>query len=172
MRTSIAPGVFFLGASLACYGHAPMIDFTLTDEQQTIVETVRDFVRRELSPHDDEVERLGHVPQELAAEIRRKALEAGLYAMNMPEELGGGGLDYVTRALCTEQFSRAGTGLSSIVHQPTLILLACEGEQRERYLLPTIRASGSSASRSPSRAPAPTRARSRRGRCATATTGS
>ena len=59
--------------------------------------------------------------------------------MNMPVELGGGGLDYVTRALCTEEFSRAGAGLSSLVHQPTQILLACEGEQRERYLLPTIR---------------------------------
>ena len=50
-----------------------MIDFTLTDEQTTIVETVRDFVRRELRPHDDEVEKLGYVPEELLAEIRRKA---------------------------------------------------------------------------------------------------
>jgi acyl-CoA dehydrogenase len=116
-----------------------MIDFALSDEQKTIVETVRDFVRQELLPHDDEVERLGYVPSELAAGIRRKSVEAGLYAMNMPVDLGGGGLDYVTRTLCTEQFARAGTGLSSIVHQPTLILLACEGEQRERYLLPTIR---------------------------------
>ena len=33
-------------APAACYGHAPMIDFSLTDEQTTIVETVRDFVRR------------------------------------------------------------------------------------------------------------------------------
>ena len=116
-----------------------MIDFALTDEQKTIVETVRDFVRRELMPHDDEVERLGHVPDELAAEIRRKSLDAGLYAMNMPVELGGGGLDYVTQALCTEQFARAGSGLSVLVHQPTPILLACEGALREEYLLPTIR---------------------------------
>jgi alkylation response protein AidB-like acyl-CoA dehydrogenase len=39
-----------------------MIDFTLSDEQSLIVETVRDFVRRELMPHDDAVERLGYVP--------------------------------------------------------------------------------------------------------------
>jgi len=135
----VVAGRHHRGARAARRTPGPMIDFTLNDEQQTIVETVRDFVRRELSPHDDEVERLGHVPKELAADIRRKAIDAGLYAMNMPVELGGGGLDYITRMLCTEQFSRAGTGLSSIVHQPTLILLACEGDQRERYLLPTIR---------------------------------
>jgi acyl-CoA dehydrogenase len=116
-----------------------MIDFTFSDEQKTIVETVRDFVRRELTPHDDEVERLGHVPDELAAEIRRKGIEAGLYAMNMPAELGGGGLDYVTQGLCTEEFARAGAGLAVLVHQPTPILLACEGRLREEYLLPTIR---------------------------------
>jgi acyl-CoA dehydrogenase len=116
-----------------------VIDFTLTDEQKTIVETVRDFVRRELMPHDDEVERLGYVPEELVTEIRQKGIAAGLYAMNMPVEVGGGGLDYVTQALCTEQFARAGAGLSVLVHQPTLILLACEGDQREEYLLPTVR---------------------------------
>jgi acyl-CoA dehydrogenase len=116
-----------------------MIDFTPTDEQRAIVEMVREFVHRELVPHDDEVERLGYVPDELAAEIRRRSIEAGLYAMNMPVELGGGGLDYVTQALCTEQLARAGAGLSVLVHQPTPILLACEGELRERYLLPTIR---------------------------------
>jgi acyl-CoA dehydrogenase len=59
--------------------------------------------------------------------------------MNMPAEVGGGGLDYVTQSFCTEEFSRAGAGLSVLVHQPTLILLGCEGEQRERYLLPTVR---------------------------------
>jgi acyl-CoA dehydrogenase len=122
-----------------CYGHAPMIDFTLSDEQSLIVETVRDFVRRELMPHDDEIDRLGYVPDDLLAEVRRKSIEAGLYAMNMPVELGGGGLDYVTRSFCTEEFARAGAGLASVVHQPTQILLACEGEQREQYLLPTIR---------------------------------
>ena len=47
-----------------------MIDFTLSDEQSLIVETVRDFVRRELMPHDDMIEKLGYVPDEMVAEIR------------------------------------------------------------------------------------------------------
>jgi acyl-CoA dehydrogenase len=116
-----------------------MFDFAPTDDQKTIVETVRDFVTRELQPHTDQVEHLGYVPHDLAVQIRRTALNAGLYAMNMPVEYGGGGLDYVTQALAEEQFAKAGAGLSVLVHRPAMILLACEGDQRDRYLFPTIR---------------------------------
>jgi alkylation response protein AidB-like acyl-CoA dehydrogenase len=60
------------------------------------VDTVRAFVEKELYPHEEEVKRLDEVPAELAARIRRKAIAAGLYAANMPAELGGGGLDAVS----------------------------------------------------------------------------
>jgi acyl-CoA dehydrogenase len=116
-----------------------MIDFAPTEEQQLVAQTVREFVERELRPHEEEVERLGVVPGELAEGIKRKAIAAGLYALNMPEELGGGGLDYVTSALAEMEFGRTSWALSSCVGRPTHILLACEGEQRERYLLPTVR---------------------------------
>ena len=75
------------------------MDFELTDEQCLIVETVRNFVRNELYPHEDEVERLDEVPPELATAIREKAVASGLYAANMPAELGGGGLDAVSMVL-------------------------------------------------------------------------
>ncbi len=52
------------------------MDFTLTDEQQLIVDTVRVFVERELLPHEDEVERLDEVPPDLAGQIREKASAA------------------------------------------------------------------------------------------------
>jgi len=116
-----------------------VIEFAPTEEQQLVVATVRDFVERELRPHEDEVEHLGVVPQELADAIKAKALAAGLFALNMPEELGGGGLDYVTSALAEMEFARTSWALSSCVGRPTHILLACAGEQRDRYLLPTIR---------------------------------
>ena len=67
------------------------MDFALTDEQRAIVDTVRQFVERELVPHEDEVEQLDEVTPELAASIRTKALAAGLYAANMPEDVGGAG---------------------------------------------------------------------------------
>jgi acyl-CoA dehydrogenase len=57
----------------------------------------------------------------------------------MPEELGGGGLDYVTSMVAEVEFARTSWAMSSCVARPTQILLACAGEQRERYLLPTIR---------------------------------
>ena len=75
------------------------MDFNLSTEQMLIVETVRAFVERELYPHELEVERSDKVAPELAASIKRKAMEAGLFAANMPEALGGAGLDAVSMAL-------------------------------------------------------------------------
>jgi acyl-CoA dehydrogenase len=115
------------------------MDFTLTSEQRLIVETVRSFVENELYPHEDEVERLDEIPAGLASAIRGKALAAGLYAANMPAELGGGGLDALSVVLVERELGRASYGLQMLVERPSNVLLACEGEQRERYLLPAIR---------------------------------
>ena len=95
------------------------MDFELTDEQRLIVETVRDFVRNELYPHEDEVERLDEVPAGLAAAIRQKAIAAGLYAANMPAELGGGGLDAVSMVLVERELGRAGYALQMLVERPS-----------------------------------------------------
>jgi acyl-CoA dehydrogenase len=115
------------------------MDFTLTSEQRLIVETVRSFVEDELYPHEDEVERLDEIPDGLASSIRGKALAAGLYAANMPAELGGGGLDALSVVLVERELGRASYGLQMLVERPSNVLLACEGDQRERYLLPAIR---------------------------------
>jgi len=115
------------------------MDFTLTSEQRLIVETVRSFVEDELYPHEDEVERLDEIPDGLASSIRGKALAAGLYAANMPAELGGGGLDALSVVLVERELGRASYGLQMLVERPSNILLACEGDLRERYLLPAIR---------------------------------
>jgi acyl-CoA dehydrogenase len=113
--------------------------FDLTAEQSLIVDTVRGFVEAELYPHEDEVERLDEVPPELAAHIRGKALAAGLYAPNMPSDLGGGGLDAVGVTLVERELGRAGYALQMLVARPSNILLACQGDQVETYLLPAIR---------------------------------
>lgn len=115
------------------------VDFTLTSEQRLIVETVRSFVEHELYPHEDDVERLDEIPAGLASAIRGKALAAGLYAANMPAELGGGGLDALSVVLVERELGRASYGLQMLVERPSNVLLACEGDQRERYLLPAIR---------------------------------
>ncbi len=115
------------------------VDFELTDEQRLIVETVRGFVRNELYPREDEVERLDEVPAELATAIREKAIASGLYAANMPAELGGGGLGAVSMVLVERELGRASYALQVLVERPSNILQACQGKQRDRYLLPAIR---------------------------------
>ena len=116
------------------------MDFGLTDEQRSIVEVTRAFVERELYPHEEEVERTGVLRPELAAQIRAKALAAGLYAANMPEEVGGAGLDTVTWVLYEKELGRASYALHYTgVPRPSNILLAGTEAQRERYLYPCVR---------------------------------
>ncbi|HEX8754800.1 MAG TPA: acyl-CoA dehydrogenase family protein [Steroidobacteraceae bacterium] len=116
------------------------MQFSLTEEQQLIVKTTRDFVQRELVPHEQEVEETGQLRDELLRELRAKALDAGLYAANMPVAVGGAGLDPVTWVLYEKELGRTSYVLHySCVARPSNILLACKGEQRERYLLPAVR---------------------------------
>ncbi len=115
------------------------MDLDLTQEQQLIVETVRAFVEAELVPYEEEVERSDHVRPELIRQIRERALEAGLYAANMPQELGGGGLDHVSLTLLERELGRTSFALQYAVARPSNILRACAGEQVERYLMPAIR---------------------------------
>ncbi len=70
------------------------MDFGLTEEQKLIVETTRAFVENELYPHEQEVERTGVLRPELIETLKAKAIEAGLYAANMPTDVGGAGLDH------------------------------------------------------------------------------
>jgi acyl-CoA dehydrogenase len=116
------------------------MDFSLSDEQQLIIKTTREFVERELYPHEQEIERTAVLREALREELKAKAIDAGLYAANMPTEAGGGGLDTVTWMLYEKELGRASYVLHfACVARPSNILLACEGAQRERYLLPTVR---------------------------------
>ena len=116
------------------------MDFSLTDEQLQIVKTTRQFVEKELYPHEKEIEATGVLRPELLRDIKGRAIQAGLYAANMPAEFGGAGLDTVTWVLYEKELGRANYALHYIcVGRPSNILLACVGEQRERYLLPAVR---------------------------------
>ena len=116
------------------------MDFSLNEEQQMIVKTTRDFVVNELYPHEKEVEETGVLREDLYRELKARAIEAGLYAANMPSEVGGAGLDTLSWILYEKELGRANYALHwSCVGRPSNILLACRGEQRERYLLPAVR---------------------------------
>ena len=114
------------------------MQFALNDEQQLIVDTVRTFVENEIYPHEAEIERSGTVPRELGVEIARKCKEIGFFAANMPAEFGGGGLNQLAFTLLERELGRGSMALTVYFGRPSGILVACEGEQRERYLLPAI----------------------------------
>jgi acyl-CoA dehydrogenase len=116
------------------------MDFSVSEEQQLIIKTTRDFVRQELVPHEREVESSGELREELWRPLRAKAIAAGLYAANMPSEVGGAGLDAVSWVLYEKELGYTNYALQyTCVARPSNILLACTGEQRARYLLPTVR---------------------------------
>ena len=116
------------------------MDFGLTQEQQMIVDTTRAFVENEIYPHEDAVERTGHLPLEVIREVQAKAIAAGLYAANMPTEVGGAGLDTLSWLLYEKELGRANYALHwTCVARPSNILLAGNAEQREQYLMPCIR---------------------------------
>ena len=83
------------------------MDFRLSEEQDMIVKTTRDFVVNEIYPHEAEIEETGVLRHELRDEIKHKAIEAGLYAANMPAEVGGAGLDTLTWVLYEKELGKA-----------------------------------------------------------------
>jgi alkylation response protein AidB-like acyl-CoA dehydrogenase len=115
------------------------MDFGLTQEQEMIVETTRSFVENELYPHEAVVEPTGHLDMDLVREIQAKAIAAGLYAANIPEEFGGAGLDTPTWLLYEKELGRANYALHwTCVARPSNILCAGTPEQRARYLEPCV----------------------------------
>ena len=115
------------------------MDFGLTQEQEMIVSTVRNFVEKEIYPFEAEVERTGQVPHELGEAIKRKVIDLGFYACNFPEEVGGAGLSHVDFTLVERELGRGSMALTHFFGRPQNILMACNAEQRERYLLPAVR---------------------------------
>ena len=116
-----------------------MIDFEIPEETRLLIETVQRFVEVEVRPLEEETDELGRIPAEKLAAAKTKARELGLYAMNMPADVGGGGLSTVETCLVEERLGTTSDALiRRIFGQAYDMLLASEGEQRERYLLPTV----------------------------------
>lgn len=115
------------------------MDGAAADELRLLSDGVRAFVEKELVPHESMVEKAGAVPDDLFREIQKKAIAAGFYALNMPEEHGGGGLGARERAVAEIEFGRVSRALAVICNRPAPILKGCVGDQIETYLKPVIR---------------------------------
>ena len=113
--------------------------YGLSDESQMIADPVRSFVEKEIYPHEDLVERTGEVPAEIAQDIKQKTLDLGFYACNFPESVGCAGLSHVDFAIVERELGRGSMALNHFFGRPQNILMACKGEQIDRYLMPAVR---------------------------------
>ena len=115
------------------------MQYGISTEQEMIANTVRSFVEKEIYPHEELVERNGEVPAEIAQDIKQKTLELGFYACNFPESVGCAGLNHMDFALVERELGRGSMALNHFFGRPQNILMACKGEQIERYLMPAVR---------------------------------
>jgi alkylation response protein AidB-like acyl-CoA dehydrogenase len=87
------------------------LDFTLSDEQQLIRQTARDFCASEIDPHAAEWDRTETIDRAIVA----KLADVGFLAAALPEAYGGMGLDMVSYALVVEELGRADSNVRGIV---------------------------------------------------------
>ncbi len=115
------------------------MNFAIDEQQRMLIDTVRGFIAKELAPLEDEVERTGVLRPELARDIHQKSKALGLYAMNIPERFGGGGLSAVDHMLVEEQFGHTTDILIRRAFGNVYeMLLECQGEQIDRWLKPCV----------------------------------
>jgi alkylation response protein AidB-like acyl-CoA dehydrogenase len=106
----------------------------LSDEQRAILETVRDFVNKEIIPHAQRLEHADEYPGDIVDGMR----EMGLFGLTIAEEYGGLGESLLTYALVVEELSRGWMSISGIVNTHFIVayLISRHGspEQREHWL--------------------------------------
>ena len=116
------------------------MEFGLSDEQRLVVEMVRRFVESELIPLEDGIEATGVLDVTKARGIFEKSKALGFYAMNIPEEYGGGGLSAVDTMLVEEQFGHTKDILIRRAFGNVYeSLLEGTPAQKERWLVPAVR---------------------------------
>jgi len=116
------------------------LDFSLTEEQQLLKKTVRDFAEAEIAPHAREWDEKQEFPRELFAKLG----ELGLMGVVWPAEYGGSDMSTLDYAIVMEELSRvdAGVALSVAAHNSLCsghIFLAGSEEQKKKYLAPLAR---------------------------------
>lgn len=113
------------------------MNFDLTDDQKLVQDMVRDFAEKELKEKAVEIDK----SQEFPWDSLKKMAKLGLLGIIVPEEYGGGGMDFVSLAIAIEEISRAcaSTGVIVAVNN-SLTAYPIEHwgneEQKKKYLPP------------------------------------
>ncbi len=113
------------------------MDFSLTDEQQQLRRTVREFAETEIAPHVMEWDEASHFPSEIIPKLG----EMGLLGVIFPEKYGGAGLGYIEYVIAIEELSRVDGSVGIIVAAHTSlctnhIYKFGSEEQRQKYVVP------------------------------------
>ncbi|TML93473.1 MAG: acyl-CoA dehydrogenase [Actinobacteria bacterium] len=114
------------------------MDFELSDEQQLIQSTAREFADREIWDRARENARNNHFDTELV----RKIADQGYLGAIVPREYGGAGLDYVTYGLVVEEVGRADSAMRTVVSVQTSLvcssILKWGTEEQKQHYLPKL----------------------------------
>jgi alkylation response protein AidB-like acyl-CoA dehydrogenase len=115
-----------------------VIDFELTDEQQLVRETARDFADNEIAPRARENDRAGTFDHEMVA----KLAEMGFLGPILPEEYGGRSIDYRTYGLIVEEVGRADSSVRTVVSVTTSLVGSAVArwgsEEQKQRLIPGL----------------------------------
>ncbi|WP_339876804.1 acyl-CoA dehydrogenase family protein [uncultured Algoriphagus sp.] len=111
------------------------LDDLLTDEHKLIRTSIRDFVKKEISPYIEDWAQKAHFP----TEIVKKFGDVGAFGPQIPEQYGGGGLDYIAYGLIMQEIERGDSGMRSTASvQGSLVMYPIykfgSEEQRNKYL--------------------------------------
>lgn len=111
------------------------LDDLLTEEHKLIRTSIRDFVKKEISPYIEDWAQKAHFP----SEIVKKFGDVGAFGPQIPEQYGGGGLDYIAYGLIMQEIERGDSGMRSTASvQGSLVMYPIykfgSEEQRNKYL--------------------------------------
>jgi len=110
-----------------------MVDFELDEEQKAACKMAHDFALNEMRPVALECDKEGTIPEDLV----KKAAAAGLTAMAIPDDYGGGGLDQVTASMVSEELFWGCAGIATTLGANSLsttpMMLAGTEEQKKKY---------------------------------------
>jgi alkylation response protein AidB-like acyl-CoA dehydrogenase len=121
------------------------MDYTLSGEQQLIVDTVARFVREEVEPLEADLDPdAGDLDPADHERLVALTKAMGFYGLDIPEEFGGPGLDVTTRALMAIEMSQHRAGLYNPCYGTfggagLAQLYEATEDQKQRYLFPTLR---------------------------------
>ena len=115
-----------------------LVDELFTDEQKLIRDTVRNYVKKEISPIIEDYAQKAAFPKQIVKQLG----ELGCFGPTIPHEYGGGGLDYISYGLMMQELERGDSGVRSTASvQGSLVMYpiyAYGSEEQKRKYLPKL----------------------------------